>query len=239
MANLFQAANEIVTRLARRNPEWPSTDPTGGNSGTTTLDPSPVGAVGVSLANAPASLVQVLLRANDGRETQNVIVDTLDLTATYTVTVDSNAVDYDASAGGAADEADVINGIADAINADATVAAIVTATAIDVGDTGAVNTVQLVTTAGDESMTLAVSATGSGVLDTYGDATSLDLAIWLRSKTVQRWSKINNGDYTAIDRDGWVEEIRAGGFDRIYVQVTAKVPARSTYTVRVGNGELE
>lgn len=247
MANLFQVANEIVSLLARRNPEWPSTDPTGGNSGTSTLDASPFGAVGVPLSNAPAVLVQVLLREEDGKETQYITVDSSnddDLDDTYEVTVDSNTVSYDASSENPADAVALVNGIVDAINADGTVGGIVGATAVDADEDGDVDTIRLVSTAGDESFTLSTSVTDTGAgtggtLTSYGDATSLDIAVWLRSKSEQRWSKANGGDYTGIDRDGWVEEFRVGGFDYIYVQVTSKTPSTSTYAVKVGVPTLE
>lgn len=96
---------------------------------------------GIDCADVPFSAVAAYCRRDMHRRTSWVTVDGVDDTATYTVTVDGNDVQYAAQAGDGALE--ILQGLRDAINADATVTDLVTADLIDDDEDGNDDTLRL------------------------------------------------------------------------------------------------
>lgn len=226
MAGAFETANELVILLARRKPQWVSDA-----FGTV----APEGDAGVALNDAPTALIGVVLRAVDGRLTQTLTIDSgaHDTSTTYGVTVNGNAVTQSAS--GDADADETASDLADAINADGTVSVIVSASVEG-------NVITLTSVSGVDTFTFAgTTSGGSGTVTEGGDASSMDVTVFLRQKpqtggatSLRRWVKPNNGAFTSIDRDGLAEEVRCGGYDRIYIRVDSVTPSNGDYTLYAG-----
>lgn len=116
-------ANQLGVRMVARRPEWatiPVRTDGGGNTsdtGNVTVKDAPTSPTsGISLGGAPKALIDITLREDVARFGTYVRIRTLDPTATYTVTIDGLAHEYDASAGDGA-QATIIEGIKNAINA--------------------------------------------------------------------------------------------------------------------------
>jgi len=130
--------------------------------------PTPSGG-GVSVEGAIFADVDIVVREHPNYMTTRCEVTTTDLTATYTAVVNGNAVAYDANAEAPADLAELVGGWAAAINADATVGALVTADAADLDGDGSDDSIVI---RGDSQQpySISYSAGGSAVLATYRDA---------------------------------------------------------------------
>ena len=144
--------------------------------------------------------------------------------ATYTVTVDGNAVSYDASAASPApaDAADVLEDLAAAINADGTVGALVNAEALDEDGDGTVDTVRL-RGLGEADYSIAVSATGGAALTCEADPASCSARVWLSARGTGAlppgWRVPNGGELGEITRRGFDERLGTGGCSRAYVEI--------------------
>lgn len=207
---------QIQAQLAGREPRWAlQADYEGAPA-------SPE--AGVSLANTIYLAIAISLREEVHRRTARVSITTLDLTATYTVTVDGHAVDYDADTASPSpsDAADVLQGIADAINADGTVGGLVTATAVDEDGDGTVEAVRLTGDA-EADYTLDISATGSAVLACVADATTASGRLYLTARgqgaLPTSWRLAHNGELGAVDYRGYAERARTSGCGRAYIEL--------------------
>lgn len=129
----------------------------------------PPGGGGVTVEGAIFADVDIVVREHPDYMTTRCQVTTTDLTATYTATVNGNAVAYDAAAAAPADLAELVQEWAAAINADVTVGPLVTADAADLDGDGLDDSIVI---RGDsqQPFTIAYSATGSAVLATFRDA---------------------------------------------------------------------
>jgi hypothetical protein len=216
----FEDANELGILQVGRLPSWRQQAGATGAPGDSND--------GVYLDNAVVALFDVALRANPSFREANVTIATLDLTATYTITIDGNAAAYDAAAAGAADAADVIQGISDAINAAPAVSAIVTSIAQDLDGDGDVDNVRIRGDA-EADYSITVAATGSGDLDCEADASSCELRLFATMRgskydsshedpSATGWRLINAATYT-VDYRGIVERIVVAGLNRLYVEV--------------------
>jgi hypothetical protein len=192
----------------------------------TTYTGAPVGAdAGVYLNGSPSGMFAVALRESAHTREARVEVTTYDLTTTvYTVTIDGNDVDYDASAETPANNAALLQGIVDAINADGTVGAIVTA----VVDPDNADTI-LITGDEEDDYSIAIGvAGGTGALACTAAAVSCAVRVWgtpggivkSGSTWYDGWLKPPNGSYSALDYSGLLERIATGSIGRIYVELT-------------------
>ena len=236
----FEKANDLAILAGGRKPEWEEQ---------TAYDGAPASASsGVALGNVLEALVTVAMRAEVHRRTATITITTLDLLATYVVTISGNAATYDAAAGGAADEEDVILGIAAAMAAAPAVAALVTATTSDEDDDGADDTITVVGV-GEADYTITIAATLTGVLACVADPTTAGMRVFTTGRTVGSatpagWRHALNASYT-LDYRGFMERFGVGGLGRLYVELHtvdgAGDGASVTYnpTVHVGPCVLE
>lgn len=239
---------ELVKVLAvlsqGRNPGWTI-------QAEATAEPATIVA-GVNVLEAVVAQLLVACRRDPAAHTSRVTVDTVDLTVTtYTITINGTAVAYDASVESPADQAALVNGIADAINADGTVGPLVTATVTDANGDNTIDTIVLTNNTGAATThTTAVSVTGYGALSFTEDYTGISFRLWGLPNTSNDtslalalpWVLINSGDFT-IDYRGFVERIECAGFSRIFLEAYATTaPSGGTEgegIFVVGPGELE
>lgn len=207
MGSLFEKVNKLSVLSVGRRLKFSAQDEV--KSGALPGPPSSA-ADGTNLEDAVIAMLAVRLREDAASRTADVTIDTVDDTATYTVTIDSNAVNYAASGGDT--ETEIVEGLRDAINADGTVSAIVTAT-VD-GDT------LKLSGDGADDYTIAVSATGSGALSFLADATEVDFKIWLYSSDAESWFAPEGGEFETIG-ENWIDRADVAGVDRAYVEITA------------------
>lgn len=228
-------SSELIRQLAviaqGRNPAW--TRQTAFAS-----IPAP-GTNGVELDGAIVSCVLVQLRARPDRHASRLYVDTLDLAATYTATIDGNAVAYDAASEAPANLAELLEGVATAINADLTVGALVTATAVDLDGDGALDAVEVVNdTVGATTHTTAWSAGGSAVVSFDEDATAADLDLYVTPDTTgdtlapsPGWALGNGASYT-IPQGGFFERFETSGVAALYARLSSITSPTPGATVR-------
>lgn len=219
--SLFNTATDLAVRLSTRDPQWvvqatPATTPPG-----TAIS-------GVLLNDAPATLLTVAVREETHRRTSRLVISTLNIGDTFTVTVDGTAVAYDST--GDADLAEVLTGIAAAVNANGTVAAIVTAD----GSDGA-QVVLIGDSAADYSV--GFTRTGSSVIVVTADAAQCTAVIyWLMTAAPSitppaQW--FSRDAQIVLAAKGFVDRYPTGGFLRGYVHVDglAGVPADGSEVV--------
>lgn len=205
---------------------------------------------GVVVSEAIVSSALMALRIDPSVHTSRVEITTADLTlTTYTVTVDGTAVDYDASVELPADAAALVSGIAQALNDDATVGPLVTASAVDANNDGVFDTVLIVNAALETTHTTAASASGgSGVVVADEDATAASLRVWIRPKYRAQdlgstdnvsgaervnWVLPNNGAFGPFDFRGFAERFNSSGFDAIYLEAHTVTGPSGTGIARV------
>lgn len=200
----YEKANELAILAAGRNPQWdaPSAWENAPSSASS----------GVYCENSLVALVDVMLRQEAHRRTAVVSVTTLDLAADYTVTINGVA----AVATGAHASLDaMLTELEVAINALAGDPVVATADL-------AADTITIVGSAQDD-YSIAVSATGTGVLACVADASSATLYGWLvyqagNANTPEGWRHPYDAEY-AIDWSGYADRWTAAGIDRLYVEV--------------------
>lgn len=198
--------------------------------------PAPGGG-GVDVTGATLALVKVSLRENPAYRTAYYVVTTTDLTATYTATVDGTAVAYNAAVGTPANLAELVADWAAAINANGTVAALVTATATDYAGDGVINAVRLVGL-GVADYSVAVTVTGTAAVSLYADASGATMRLLARPNLSPSTDFVNgaarsralgwaskplpDGSRTVtLDRFGWLDEsIVVAGLSALDVVLT-------------------
>ena len=214
------------------------------------LSPAPTD--GVLVTDAVIAMLQVSLREDLRFHGSRVRITTLDLTATYTVNIAGTPVAYDAGAAAATSEADVINGIVNAINVAAVDA---NALAEARGGSQTVNTVVLSNNTGESSThTTAVSATGTGAMEFDEDLTALNFRLLVKAKVDSNddenippqglpWALVNGGVFTALDYRGFAEKIEVNLWDRVYVQTYGEASPTSVANAKpiiaIGPGVTE
>ncbi len=223
MPNPFSIATELAVRTSTRDPNWqqqavvaPATQNT----------PPLSASYGVALDDAPATLVAMSVREEVHRRTSRLTIPTLNIGDTFTITVDSNAVNYDST--GDADLNEVLNDFAAAINADGTVGPIVTATAID-SATGlaSASAADELLVVGDAAAdyTVSFTRTGSSVIAIVADPQQASGTLyWLMGAAPNvtaptQWFN-REPKFVALGPLGFVDRYPTGGFLRGYVQVT-------------------
>lgn len=184
---------------------------------------------GVDLADAVRTWVAVNMRENVHTRTSRVTITTLDLTATYSITINDGggavSASYDAAAGAAADEEDVILGLRDAINGAAGIG--VTAVAEDSDAGGTYDTIRITGDAEADYAITAFSATGTGVMAVEADPVSASMRLfWTARARVGSTAPSGwRGSHTAevIDYRGFMPEepYFSGGKGRLFVQLSS------------------
>lgn len=182
----------------------------------------------------PAGMLIIACREQPGTRTARITVSTLDLAATYNVTLNGTAVAYNALSGGAADEEDVIQGIRDAINGNATLtAAGITAAADDSDGDGSDDVVIVTRNVTTDYPVDAFSATGTGVLAVTADAVDCDASVYLApggsaagsgEVAPASWAAalLPDGSLAAglsITTDNYTTPLRLAGYQRAYVRL--------------------
>ncbi len=193
-----------------------------------------------------------------------VAIRVLDLTDVYTITINGNAVAFDAGGAGSTTALEVLEGWRDAINADVTVGPLVTAVVEDADGDGTNDTL-VVRGDAEADYSVAVSVAGAAELDLLADPSTLQLRIYLQERTPKApgiavpnvaatgfvgkiapgdWRQPNGAEYNASFR-GFTEEFNTAGQSRIYVELfnitnpggdAALAPHTFTLTPRITTG---
>jgi len=248
MTTGFTVIEEIATRTPGRRPLFQVQDAAQSASGA-----PPNGDNGVNVENAIVSLSALSPRRNASAFTSRITVDTFDLLlGVYTVTVNGNAVNYDASVALPADNAAFLAGLATAINDDVTVGGLVSAAVSDLNGDGIADGITLTNLgAVDATHTTQVGVVGgTGELSFVEDAVSFDATLWLLFDTsltaslVIPWCRVNAASYTGIDYRGFAERFETSGALRVYWQIENIVgPGSPSPSVQIvvatGPGERE
>lgn len=210
MASIYETANVLAILSGARNPQWATQLGHDGTSGTDADAYPSSAAAGVDLLNSVQALVSVEMRAAAHRRRTVVTVTTVDLAADYTVTIDGTP--YTAT-GAHVDLDAILTELASEINGGAP--PIVTASA----DLTA-NTLTIVSIT-NADYTVAVSATGTGVLAAEADPTEAKLRIWAKCRSASApsaWVNILDQEYDLTSK-GFLERFDVAGLDRLYVEV--------------------
>jgi len=202
-------------------PEWVDQDTTPAS-----YTGAPTGAsAGVYLQDSPKALVQVNARERVHRREGRVQITTADLTTTvYTVTIDGTAVVYDASVALPADLDALVQGIAAAIEADATATLVVDAVQ-DPDNTDSV----LITGKAQADWSLdATVAGGTGAVAATAAATGFGVRIYTtpgglvksgNTGNANAWAQPADASFPGNGYRGFVERLDVAGLDRLYVEV--------------------
>jgi len=215
MATMYELANLLATLMVGRDPQW--TEQTTYTGAPDTADD------GVDLVNCPKTLVDVAMREEVHRRTVKVTIDTLDLTATYTIYINGITCAYDAGAGGATDEEDVIHGIRDAVNTAAS--AVVTAVAIDADGDGDDDTV-VITGDAEAHYYVSEAATGTAVQAVVADPDQGTMRLYgkyrgtVTANTPAGWRMVLDQEFV-LDYRGFMERFETAGLDRLYVELAS------------------
>ena len=207
-----ETANLLAILAAGRQPQWVA-------QATVTGAPSSAGS-GNHLENGLLGMVDVKMRAEVHRRTALVTVDVVDLTGTYTVEINGNAVVYDAAADGAANLQDVLDGIAAEIMADVVVNLLVSATVTDEDEDTFDDTVKIVGLA-EADYTVDFSTTGTGELAVEADASTASVRFYVTyggTNAPDGWRHPEGEEYDLTFR-GLYKRVDTAGLDRLYVEV--------------------
>lgn len=206
----FETANALAILAGARVPSWTE------QAAWTT--PPQSASAGVYLENSLFTMLAVEMREEVHRRTARVTISTLDLAASYTVTINGTAC---TAAGPFANLPAIINGLVTAINASA-IASAVTASAVD--EDASIAGVETVKIVGDNSTdyTITMSATGTGVLAVVADPTIATLKIYAKlrgSSAPSAWVAPYDASY-ALDWTGYVERLACAGVDRFAAELS-------------------
>ncbi len=183
---------------------------------------------GAACLDSVVGLLGVDLRETDGVRTARLSIPTLTIGDSFTTTVDGNAVVYDST--GDADLDEVVADLADAINNDVTVGALVVALAVNSADDsvtpGSRDSVRVRGLASnDTDWTIDFTDNGTSVVAVSADPTTASMSVWVQrtaapgSTASTRWRKLPTG-YT-LSSGGFMERFNVAGLARIYAQITA------------------
>lgn len=210
MPDIYTAATQLAVLQAGRTPVWTAQD------GIAIPDSA---ADGVYLDGAVRTLAYVSLREVAHARRARLTIPTVDLSATYTTTINGTAVAYNAGSGGAdADRAAVIDGIIAAINADGTVGPLVTATA-----EGTPHDTVLITGDSEADYSIAFAGGGSSVVACVADLCSAECWPWFapgaRVDSTPPTAWVVGGEAVVVDRRGYLERLDTAGLDRLHLQL--------------------
>jgi len=238
----FQLANELAVLLAGRNPQWDEQNAYTGAPSTS--------AAGIDLQDSVTALIDIAVRSEVHRRICDVTMSVLDAGATYTVTVNAQAMNFALPA----DQDALLIGLRDAILADAVVGGaaganqIVTAQCLAADGTVTVGTAA----GGDAAVTLQVlgtvnadynidiSATGTGALLCEADAKTASARIFTYPDTdTTRTTAIDAPEHWTLDTDGTItldyrgrtKPLVSAGKDRAFVEIHTIAGAGDGVTV--------
>lgn len=208
---MLDTSNTLAILAAGRVPEWYTQLGHDGTSGTDADGYPSAASAGVDLLDTMQALVAVEMRAAVHRRRSVVSVTTLDLAATYTVTIDGTGCN---AAGVHASLDALLTALALAINT--ALPSLVTATADLTADT--------ITIVGDTNAdyTITMSATGTGVLAIVADPTEATLRLWAKCRSASApstWLLVLDQEF-AITEVGFLERFDVAALDRLYVEVS-------------------
>lgn len=247
-ADTFSLATQLAVLLAARAPAWRAQ-----TASDVTSSPLALGE-GAALDNAPRALVAVQLRELWSARTARLSIPTLNIGDSFQVTVSGTTVTYDSTGDANLDQ--VVADLAAAINANGTIAALVTAVAVRAsddsttvgvrdsvrirGDTPADFSVNFVRSSGTVSVVAAVADAVSGTVRLHHT-----LRAAAGTTAPSGWYRADVG-YSISDR-GLMLPLVTAGTDRLYVQVTSLTKSGSdgagvtirTPNVSIGPADLE
>jgi|GEM_PF-3408730 hypothetical protein len=238
----FQLANTLAVLFAGRNPQWEEQTSYTGAPATA--------AAGVALQSSVVALLVAALRSEVHRRIADVTMTVLDVAATYTVTINGNAINHATPA----NEDALLIGLRNAVTADAVVGGaaganqIVEARCLD--SAGAVTagagaggnpaeTLQILGTV-NADWTIDIGATGAGALACVADAKTATLLLYEYPDTTSTlnstvdppevWTQINGGT-VSLDYRGATERVETGGLARICAELASVAGAGDGATV--------
>lgn len=244
MPSPFETAQSLLIRSQCRNPDWTE------QSDFDTVPTS--AAAGVACNNAPSCLLCIDLRENIAYRTCYLEVTTVDLGATYTITIDGNDVVYNGSSEAPADLDELLAGLADAINGDGTVGPLVTASVTSDQKLKLIG-------AAEDDYSLELTTTGTAVIAAVVDATAGTWVVYGLPKTgseppaegvhllIGRWRKLYGAD-GSVDYQGLIERLSTGGLSSVAVKLSLTAADDTASgsntitpvgTVLIGTGENE
>lgn len=226
----FETANLLVILNAGRAPAWALQA-----DADQTIIPATAGAgVGLDVASGDAlkTMLVVRVRENPAYRTSYYSVTTVDLTATYTITVNGGtALSYDAAAESATSVTDILEGLKAEIEADASTHALVAATveAAVTGDNARPARLKLT----DKTSTVHyVSAfddsPGTGVVTVTSDAVSCSVTPWVYPRNRRAdptleplcWTRTTQALF-AVTSNNIALPLDTAGYERLYLQLSS------------------
>lgn len=226
----FETANLLAILRAGREPVWAlQTD------ADQTIIPATAGAgVGLDVASGDAlqTLIVVRVRENPAYRTSYYTVSTVDLAATYTLTVNSGtALSYDAAAESATSVTDILEGLKAEIEADAGTHALVAATveAATTGDNARPARLKLTDKTSTVHFVSAFDDTpGTGVVIVSSDAVSCSVTPWVYPRNVRAdagleplcWARTTQALF-AVTSNNIALPLETAGYERLYLQLSS------------------
>lgn len=221
MADLYTEATRLAVLQAGRTPVWSTVDPDDALLPPTALDS------GVPLQSAVRAMVHVSLRENIAFRTVRLTIPTPDYTGNYGLEFDFGAgtvnVSYDPT--GDVSVANLVDGIAAAIEAEGDVNGFVDAVAVAASGTGPHDTV-VITGKYEAGFAFGEpTQVGDGaVFAAVADPNTADMTLWwfagARAGSTPPALWASDGEVRELDRKGWVERLDVAGLDRLHVQVS-------------------
>jgi len=213
MADIYTTATELAILQAGRTPVWEAQD------GDEALTPPSAAGSGVYLEKAVRALMFVALREQPHRRTARLTIPVPDLTCVYTVTINGIDVDYDATAGSAADVDDIVDGIVAALNSDVDVSDIVVASS-------AAGSTVLLRGVGEADYSVAFTEDSAATLAIVADLCTAEARLWwlpaarVDSDPVERWAW--SGETYAVGRRGAIVRVDTAGMERVAIQLSER-----------------
>lgn len=219
---LYELANQIAVLLGGRRAAWLS-QPPGAPGERLGLDYPATLNHGVALQGALRTTVVVDLREFAGKRQAWAVPDVIDDTSTYRVRIDGTWVPYVPSPGDGLPE--ILAGLVNAINTDATVKLIVVASEADL-DGDSVNDAVLIQGLTFAHYTFNVGTVGgTGTMTGQAEADNADVIVWAQAggqsvtDKPSDWRMVHDGEFLGVDQRGFVERFDTASLDRLYVQV--------------------
>ncbi len=220
----FSLATRLAVLLAGRDPQWVQQAVAGSDA------PPATSTSGVPLNDSPSTMVYAALREDVAHRTALLSIPTLTIGDTFTVTIDGTAVVYDST--GAVDLDEVIVAIAAALNANPTVAALVTASDVDANGVEGTGASIIVRIEGDTATDFSVDFTDSGtsVVAAVADAVEATGRLYWKMGAANgitapvAWVA---RETFAVQSAGFVDRYPTGGIARAHLALTARMGAPS------------
>ena len=205
--DIYTTATNLAILRSGRAPVWVT-----GSS----LTPPALVTDGAALNAAVITLLHVSMRVAPAHRTATLTLPGgAALTGNYTVTVDGNAVVYNATAGAPADLAALMTAITAAVVGNGTISAIVDA--VDVASA------LILTGVGEEDFSIDFTHSGATVCEIEADPSTADLRMWwfagarVGVTPPQIWTW--DGDDYSVTHRGMVRRFETAGLDRVMVQL--------------------